>query len=246
MRKIYLFTLLAGLALLMPAVKAQTNPQLLSVARVVVKPDRLGEYMDVGKQYAAAYKKGGGTLLAVYRNSAGNPFEFLVIAQVPNYGALDGKSPYAKGTTETELARMAARRAQCTESVRTTYERTVPSLGFNALEAMPKGARMTRIVVRGGMEQQWMDTVKNELAPALKKAGYPSLLVRRVEWGGSRNVFTLRVPYDKFGELDEQSALVKSLGADAAAKLAAKLGSMSTTEWLLYTYQPELSVRSQQ
>jgi hypothetical protein len=59
---------------------------LLSVARVQVKPDRVGEFMDVEKQYSAAFKKGGGTIRVVYRNAAGNPFEFLVIAVIPNYG----------------------------------------------------------------------------------------------------------------------------------------------------------------
>ena len=58
-------------------VAAQTTPALLSVARVQVKPDRVGEFMDVEKQYLAAFKKGGGTIRAVYRSAAGNPFEFL-------------------------------------------------------------------------------------------------------------------------------------------------------------------------
>ena len=72
-----------------------------------MKPDRVAEFMDVGKQYSAAFKKGGGTTLVVYRNAAGNPFEFLVIAGMPNFATLDDKSYYAKGTGEAELARMA-------------------------------------------------------------------------------------------------------------------------------------------
>ncbi len=98
-----------GLAALSLPAMAQNGPTLPNVARVKVKPDRIGEYMDVEGQYTAAYKKGGGTLRAVYRGTAGNPFEFLAITAVPNYAALDGSSPYAKGATETELARMATR-----------------------------------------------------------------------------------------------------------------------------------------
>jgi hypothetical protein len=60
MRKMQLFTTLIGAVALSITAAAQA-PQLLSVARVNVKPDRLGEFMDVEKQYTEAFKKGGGT-----------------------------------------------------------------------------------------------------------------------------------------------------------------------------------------
>ena len=123
MRKSQSLTILLCMVSAIFTVTAQTAPALLSVARVQVKPDRVAEFMDIEKQYSAAFKKGGGTIRVVYRNAAGNPFEFMVIAGMPNYALLDDKSFYAKGATEVELARMGARRAQCVESVRTTYER---------------------------------------------------------------------------------------------------------------------------
>jgi len=235
-----------GLVTLSLTAMAQNTPTLLNVARVQVKPDRLGEFMDVEKQYTAAYKKGGGTLRAVYRSSAGNPFEFLVISAIPNYAALDGKSPYAKGTTETELARMAARRDQCVDGVRTTYERPLDALSFNP-PGTPQPSRVTvvRATVRPEMVDQYVATVKNELMPAFKKAGLTGILARRVEWGGSQNVFTFRVPLGKFAELDGDNPLVKGLGREGAAKLGAKLSSMSSAEFLIYTYVPELSLVQQ-
>ena len=237
---------LLGVVSLSLTAMAQNAPTLLSVARVQVKPDRVGEWMDVEKQYTAAYKKGGGTLRVAYRASAGNPFEFLVISVVPNYAALDGKSPYAKGATETELARMAARRAQCTDSVRTTFERPLADMGFTSPGApQPSKVLVTRVNVRPEMTEQFIATVKNELVPALKKAGQTSLLARRVTWGGSRSIFTFRSPLGKFAELDGDSPLVKGLGQEGAAKLGAKLSSMSSSEWMIYTYVPELSLIQQ-
>jgi hypothetical protein len=247
MRITLAFATCVGLVTLSVAAMAQTAPTLLSVARVQVKPDRLGEWMDVERQYTAAYKKGGGALRVIYRNTAGNPYEFLAISDVPNYAALDGKSPYAKGATETELARMAARRAQCTDAVRTTYERPLVDLGFNSAGApQPSIVAVTRVTVRSDMVEQFMATVKNELVPALKKTGQTSLLARQVEWGGSRNVFTFRSPLGKFAELDGASPLVKGLGREGAAKLGAKLSSMGNAEWMIYTYMPELSLQPQQ
>jgi quinol monooxygenase YgiN len=236
-----------GLVTLSFTAMAQNAPTLLNVARVQVKPDRVGEFRDMERQYTAAYKKGGGTLRAVYANAAGNPFEYLVITAVPNYAALDGQSPYAKGTTETELARMATRRAQCIDAVRTTYERPMNDLGFNPPGApQPSRVAVIRVTVRPEMVDQFMATVKNELVPAVKKAGQSSFLARRVEWGGSQNVFTFRSPVGKFAELDGPNPLVKGLGPEAAAKLGAKLSSMSNAEFMLYNYVPELSLQLQQ
>jgi len=235
-----------GLAALSLTAMAQNGPTLLNVARVQVKPDRIGEYMDVEGQYTAAYKKGGGTLRAVYRGTAGNPFEFLVITAVPNYAALDGSSPYAKGSTETELARMAARRAQCVDAVRVTYERARGDLGFSSPDApQPSTVMVTRVTVRPDMLEQFTAAVKNELAPALKKSGQSSFLARQVDFGGTRNVFTFRSPIVKYADLDGESPLVKGLGQDAAMKLGAKLGSMGNAEWMIYTYVPGMSLRQQ-
>jgi len=235
-----------GLAVLSLTAMAQNAPVLLNVARVQVKPDRIGEYMDVEGQYTAAYKKGGGTLRAVYRGNAGNPFEFLVITAVPNYAALDGRSPYAKGVTETELARMADRRAQCVDSVRVTYERARGDLGFNSPAApQPSTVMVTRVTVRPDMLEQFTATVKNELVPALKKSGQASLLARQVEFGGTRNVFSFRSPVGKWAELDGDNALVKGLGREAAVKLSAKLNSMANAEWMIYTYMPGMSLPQQ-
>lgn len=210
-----------------------------------MKPNRIGEYIDLEKQYAAAFKKGGGTLRVVYRGTVGNPFEFLTISAVPNYAAFDGKSPYAKGTTETELARMADRRNQCVDAVRTTYERPLNDLGFNPPGApQPSRVIVIRVTARPETVDQFMATVKNELVPALKKAGQSSFLARRVEWGGSQNIFSFRSPLGKFAELDGPNPLVRGLGPEAGAKLGAKLSSLGNAEFFIYNYEPELKLRT--
>jgi len=243
MQKRRMSAMLFCMASTMFTAAAQTTPALLSVARIQVKPDRVAEYIDVEKQYATAFKKGGGTIRAVYRSAAGNPFEFMVVAGMPNYAILDDKSFYAKGATEAELARMAARRSQCVESVRTTYEKPQADMSFNPQGTpQPKTIEVVRVNVRQEMVDQWMATVKNELIPAFQKAGQPGVLCRRVEFGGSRSQFTFRVPLNKWADLDAASPLVKVLGPDGMAKLAAKLNSMSSAEWLIYNYVPELSV----
>ena len=240
-----LLTMLIGTAAMPATAAAQTPPQaqLVNVARVQVKPDRVQEWLDVEKQYSEAYKKGGGTFRYIYRNNAGDPFEFMVVSNVAKYATLDEKSAYAKGTSEAELSRMSARRNQCVQSVRTAYERTIPSLGIpTPAGTARKLMRVTRTTVRSGMDDQFLAIMKDEYVPALKKAGITSFLIRRVEWGGSRNVFTLMGRHDKFAELDEGSVLTKALGEAAATKLLAKLRqTIANSEYMLYTFVPESS-----
>ncbi len=104
---------------------------------------------------------------------------------------------------------------------------------------------LVRVNVRPDMVDQWMATVKNELVPAWKKAGQSGVLARRVEYGGVRSQFTIRIPLNKWADLDGEPPLVKALGPDAMAKLVAKLNSMSSSEQLIYNYVPDLSVLAQ-
>ena len=62
---------------------AQPTPALLSVARVIVKPERAAEWREIEVKYTEAYKKGGGTLRVVYQSTEGNPYEYTVITALP-------------------------------------------------------------------------------------------------------------------------------------------------------------------
>lgn len=245
-RILLIATTLAAAGLSVTAMSAQTTPgqpQLVNVARVTVKPDRVQEWLDIERKYSEAHKKGGGSYRYVYRNRAGNPFEYMVVSSVGKYANLDEKSRYAQGMTEAELAAIQARRNQCLDSVRITYERTIPELGIpSPAGSRRKVMRLSRTTVRSGMDAQFLAIIKDEYQPALKKAGVTSFLVRRVEWGASRNVFTMLGRHDQFAELDEGSMLTKALGVEEAAKLLAKIRqTISSTEYLLYTYLPESS-----
>ena len=244
---------LAALGCVAMPMAAQTTPapaapQLVNVARVQVKPDRVAEWLELEKLYTAAFKKGGGTFRYVYRNNAGNPFEYMVVTGGGKYADLDGESFYAKGTTEAELARMQMRRNQCVDAVRTTWERTIPELAIAGPDnSIPKLLRMTRMTVRPDMADQFIALMKDEYVPMLKKGGVTRLLFRRVEWGGSRNQFTMSGRFEKFEELDAGSVSLKVLGKEGSAKLLSKVRQMTgSSEYLLYTYLPEQSYRASQ
>lgn len=238
-------TLMVSATALAMTTAAQTAPApvLLQVSRVQVKPDRATEYREIEGKYTEAYKKGGGTLRAVYQGAAGNPYEYLIVTAMPNFAAMDGESVYVKGSTAAAIAALGARRNQCTTSVNVTYERPIDvGLTDNAAVASAKVFGVNRVQVRPGMADDYIAFVKNELVPALKKGGVKDFRVRRVEWGGSRDVFTTRRAVANFAELDGGSPIEKALGKDGSAALLKKSRALATTQYFLYRMRPEISL----
>lgn len=249
MKKANVIVVLICVTLSAMIASAQTPPPilpLLTVTRVVVKPDRVAEWRDVETLYSEAYKKGGGPWRRIYQTRTGNVNEFLVLAPFSSYADLDGQSFIAKGASEQDLARWSARRNQCTESATTSYERLVPEVFINLPGAsLPTMLIETRFRVKQGMGDDFAAFVKTESIPWLKKAGVGLFVLRHVEYGGSRNLYVARRGATKFAELDG-SLLEKTLGKEAAAKYLAKSSSMLTdSDTRIYIYQPAISYAGQ-
>jgi hypothetical protein len=92
-----------------------------------------------------------------------------------------------------------------------------------AAPAAPANTRyqVTVVRIKPDMLTEWIDLQKNEVVPAMKKAGIKS----RTAWStvvGNSYEYTIAVPFEKFAILDSPGALVTALGAEAAARLNAK------------------------
>jgi hypothetical protein len=231
-------------------VAAAQQTTLLQVVRVVVKADRVGEYIDIQKQLnEGAQKANSPTALTAYRGVAGNPNEFIFVTQAAGYGDFDELPAWVK-TMPVEMrtrgTQLFARRNQCTESVRVTYERGQTDLAIGDVGKPPKMIRQTRVHVRPGMADSFLALAKAELVPAYKKANVTWFRVRRVEYGGSRNDITLSAGIDKLGDLDP-NLLSKVMGPDAAKNYLAKAAQMvSNSEYLIFRRLADLSYAGKQ
>jgi hypothetical protein len=217
---------------------------LRNIARVVVKPDRVSEFLEIEKQRAAAFKKGGGAWMSVWRSVVGPTNEFMIISPLDSYAARDGQPAYMKGMEPGPAAALMARRAQCIESSRVTIERALPDYSYvNPGTPTPAMLRIVRTRVRPGMADQYLALLKNELIPAYKKAGVASYRARRIEYGGSRNDITTSTPLNKMAELDGDTPLVKAVGQAGATQFLNKAAQLvAFSEYLIYRYVPDASV----
>ena len=83
-------------------------------------------------------------------------------------------------------------------------------------------AHVTVVRIKADMLTEWIDLQKNEVVPALKKAG----VAQRSVWAtavGTSFEYTILTPFEKFAAMDSPGPLVTALGAEAAARLNAKL-----------------------
>lgn len=210
-----------------------------------------GEYIDIVKQLGEmAQKANSPTGVTAYRGVAGNPFELVFISTAGRYGEFDETAAWIKSMpmdTRTRGTQLLARRNQCVESVRVTYERALADLSIGEAAATPpKMIRMTRVHVRPGMADSFLALMKAELVPAYKKGNVARFRVRRVEFGGSRNDITLSAGIDKMGDLD-QDLLQKVMGPDAAKKYLERAAQMvSNSEYLVFRRVADLSYAGKQ
>lgn len=105
----------------------------------------------------------------------------------------------------------------------------VVALGLSTLcsaqtaPAPPTMSRVTITQVRADMLNEWLDLQKNEVVPGLKKAGVPSRTVYSSGLFGTAGEYVIITPMNKYADFDAGNPLSRSLGAEAAARLAEKL-----------------------
>ncbi len=106
----------------------------------------------------------------------------------------------------------------------------------------PQFYRVQVIKTNPGVSADWQALYKNEVLPALKKAGVKQHTVLQVVQGDVRE-WVIISPLDKFEQLDEPTALVKMLGQEGARALNNKQGRL-LAEWRSYVVQgkPDLGI----
>ncbi len=83
-------------------------------------------------------------------------------------------------------------------------------------------SQVTVVRIKADMLNEWLDLQRNEVVPALKKAGIKQRTVWNTAVGNSFE-YTILTPFDKWALMDAPGPLVAALGAEAAARLNAKI-----------------------
>src|ERR1700682_2028218 len=84
-------------------------------------------------------------------------------------------------------------------------------------------SRVTITHVKPEMVNEWVDLQKNEVVPALKKAGVKSRTVYSSGLFGTANEYVVVTPMEKFADFDAGNPMIKALGETATTRLGEKL-----------------------
>ncbi|MBI3472560.1 MAG: hypothetical protein HY013_14490 [Candidatus Solibacter usitatus] len=104
-------------------------------------------------------------------------------------------------------------------------------------------SRVTITHVKPEMQNEWVDLQKNEVIPALKKAGVKSRRVSSTALFGNAYEYAIVTPLDKFADFDAGNPLTRALGPERSARLQEKLRKcVIGTHSFLSTSMPELSI----
>jgi hypothetical protein len=221
------------------------NPPLVAVTRAQVKPDRVQEYQELQKQATDSYKKAAipGGFRVVYRTVVGNSVEFWILTPMSKYADRDSESPVNKVTTEVERATRNMRLLQCIERSQSSIEQTIADLTVigTGVKMPATFVRVTRTRIRPNTANDYINTLKTEVIPIVKKLNGMSL-VHRVAWGGNQNEFVSVNGFEKWAELDDTTSFQKAIGEQALRRLQEKLSAIvSGSERSIMRYQPDLS-----
>ncbi len=235
----------AVLALSIPtAGLAQANgPTWLRFQNTRVRPEMRQEYEGYMKQIVAAYKKTSVPFFITTQHVAGDMTEYTSVLPLMKFGDMDSPSPLLKVMGEEGLANLGRAAARCEISATRYYSLPMNDLMINKGTA-PTGMlwMMTRTFLNQGKFPEYEAWMKNDLKPALEKAGVTQLRVSRPIFGvPGGEVQTIRMLKD-FAEIDGGPILNQKLGADAARALNAKTnGMVRATTTTLVRVRPDLS-----
>jgi hypothetical protein len=113
--------------------------------------------------------------------------------------------------------------------------KVVPTFSFSAIAfamaltpcfAQPQATATARVVithVKPELANEWVDLQKNEVIPALKKAGVPTRIVYQTSMFGNSYEYATLTPFAKYADFDGTNPITKALGEAGSARLLQKV-----------------------
>ena len=223
---------------------AAEAPRFLSVNIVQLKPELVTEWQDFQvKEAIPTLKKGGVTARDAWQTVIGETFQYAFVSPIENLAVRDGPSPIVKALGQEGARAYGLKNRRFVTGVRTYVVRTRPDLSYAPPRTgPPKLAVLSALSITPGRMLDYENHVKTEVLPIHTKAQSLGYLVSQTVFGGDGNGFVTLNLVDTFADLDKGPAATRVLGAEGAAKLAAKTaGIIAHVERSVIRYDPDLS-----
>jgi hypothetical protein len=215
-----------------------------SVTFYKVKPDRVSDFIAEIKAYNALLAKGGSTHYNSTWSSLTGSHEYAHVIYYKNWADLDYNTtadPQLKDEAA-DLTRIGMRIVDCAESYRRTIEEIMPEFSSPPNGEMPKMVRVLQTQVRPEKMGEYLDLVKNEIVPAIKKGGAKDYNYAQGRLGESSLTVTSVIGFNSWADLDETIGAEKGLGKEGYGNLVATVRALIVeSQFDIYRFEPDLS-----
>jgi len=228
-------------ALVTPAAAQDGN--IRSVTFYSVKPDRVSDFQAEIKAYNALLAKSGSAYYSSTWVSLTGAHEYAHVINYKTWADLDSTmatDPKLKDQAM-DLARIGMRINDCAVSNRRIIEEVMPDFTISSGN-VPKMIRVLQTQVRPDKYHEYVELLKHEIFPAVKKAGTKDYNVAEERFGESNLQVTSVTGFDSWADLDASIGAEKGLGKEGYQALVDKVRALITqSEFDIYRYEPDLS-----
>jgi hypothetical protein len=232
---------MAVVAALASSASAQGG-SIRSVTLYTVKPDRVGDFQAEIKEYNAVLAKGGSTRYDSVWLSLTGPREYALVSYRDKWADLDaGADPKMKDQAA-DLARIGLRIIACTESSRRIIDEIRPELSLPDSGEVPKMIRVLVTDVRPDKIGDYLDLMKNEILPAVKKGGVKDYTFASRRFGAPNTQFISVAGMSSWADFDGEFGAEKGLGKEGYKALVTKVRMLiASSQYDVYRFEPDLS-----
>lgn len=237
---------LAATAATVGTITAQSpeDKNIRSVSRWFVKPERIGDFTSIVKEFNPLFAKGGRKSAASWWRSETGPTEFVVVSDYSKWAEVN--TPEALKEVQGELAPLRARLRQCIERSQRIISSIMPEYSIRTSRELPSLLAVTKRRIRPEHVEDYLNAVKTDVMPAMKKAEIPMTLLTRTIYGEPGPAFRRATSVKSWASLDEPAPLVAAMGGAAAMqKLNARLAPwIVEVESNIYSHLSELDYKA--
>ena len=214
-------------------------PPWLEMTVVQVDPARVDEFLAAQREFSALEQEGGTAWRSVSRTAIfGDTYRFIITTPLQSFARLD-----RAGDDDSARAAIISRIRNVITSRQSYAVRTTPSLDNPLPDDEEPALMIVQIVsVVPGREQDYLRVMATDVLPHFDEAEmhHTNGALTFGGAGGYLHVFHI----ENFAELDQGSPLARTLGAEAAQAVTAKLsGVVTRSEQWLVRYLPDESFR---
>ena len=228
-----------------PMTQAPAQQQWTSITIVRVKPDMVTDYEDfVKNETLPMQKKAGLKWRSTFQTAFfGESYEYVIATPIESFAQYDGQGPALRALGQEGARAYGAKLRKFVVSSHTYATLDRPDLSFQGtMTGPPKFGVVNIVQVTPGRAQEFESLIKNDVMPALKKAGVPGYFVSQTVFGGNINEYVSVTLYDSMADIGKGSPLVRVWGQEGFNKFVQKtVGVITNQERLVTRYISDLS-----